>query len=55
MGLPWFHAEIGKGIPFEKITAPDLPEEISIGDLALNHIRFTILEELPPPRQATAE
>jgi transglutaminase-like putative cysteine protease len=49
MGLPWFHAEIGKGIPFEKITAPDLPEEISIGDLALNHIRFTILDELPPP------
>jgi transglutaminase-like putative cysteine protease len=49
MGLPWFHAEIAKGIPFEKITAPDLPEEISIGDLALNHIRFTILEELPPP------
>ena len=49
MGLPWFHAEISKGIPFEKITAPDLPEEISIGDLSLNHIRFTILEELLPP------
>ncbi|GAB4379366.1 MAG: transglutaminase domain-containing protein [Elainellaceae cyanobacterium] len=51
MGLPWFHAEISKGIPFERMTAPNLPEEISIGDLALNHIRFTILEELPPPRQ----
>lgn len=50
MGLPWFHAEISKGIPFEKITAPDLPEETSIGDLALNHIRFTILDELPPPQ-----
>ncbi|MBF2073269.1 MAG: transglutaminase [Synechococcales cyanobacterium C42_A2020_086] len=49
MGLPWFHAEIAKGIPFERITASDLPEEISIGDLAINHIRFTILEELPPP------
>lgn len=49
MGLPWFHAEISKGIPFERITAPDLPEDISIGDLSLNHIRFTILEELPPP------
>ncbi|MFM7427255.1 MAG: transglutaminase domain-containing protein [Elainella sp.] len=48
MGLPWFHAEIAKGIPFEKIAATDLPEEISIGDLAINHIRFTILEELPP-------
>jgi transglutaminase-like putative cysteine protease len=49
MGLPWYHAEMGKGIPFEKMTATDLPEEISIGDVALNHIRFTILEELPPP------
>ncbi|NJO81016.1 MAG: transglutaminase [Cyanobacteria bacterium RM1_2_2] len=49
MGLPWFHAEIAKGIPFEKIAAADLPEEISIGDLAINHIRFTILQELPPP------
>lgn len=49
MGLPWFHVEIGKGIPFERIAAPDLPEETSIGDLALNHIRFTILGELPPP------
>jgi transglutaminase-like putative cysteine protease len=50
MGLPWFHAEIAKGIPFEKIAASDLPEEISIGDLAINHIRFTILQELPPPQ-----
>jgi hypothetical protein len=49
MGLPWFHAEIAKGIPFEKIAAADLPEETSIGDLAINHIRFTILQELPPP------
>jgi hypothetical protein len=48
MGLPWFHAEIAKGISFEKIAAPDLPEEISIGDLSINHIRFTILQELPP-------
>lgn len=52
MGLPWFHAEIAKGIPFEKIAAPDLPEEISIGDLSINHIRFTILQELPPPSSA---
>jgi transglutaminase-like putative cysteine protease len=49
MGLPWFHAEIAKGIPFEKIAAADLPEDISIGDLAINHIRFTILQELLPP------
>jgi transglutaminase-like putative cysteine protease len=52
MGLPWFHAEIAKGIPFEKIAAPDLPEDISIGDLSINHIRFRILEELPPPSGA---
>ncbi|MGJ3247005.1 MAG: transglutaminase domain-containing protein [Elainellaceae cyanobacterium] len=49
MGLAWYHAEVSKGIPFEKIAAPDKPEEVSIGDLAINHIRFKILEELPPP------
>jgi transglutaminase-like putative cysteine protease len=49
MGLAWYHIEIGKGIPFETLTSRGLRlEEISIGDLALNHIRFTILEELPP-------
>jgi Transglutaminase-like superfamily/PQQ enzyme repeat len=49
MGLPWYHAEMGKGVSFEKIAAPVMPEDVSIGDLALNHIRFTILGELPPP------
>jgi len=48
MGLPWYHAEVAKGIPFETIRATNKPEEISLGDLALNHIRFTILGELPP-------
>ncbi|MEB3212517.1 MAG: transglutaminase family protein [Leptolyngbyaceae bacterium] len=48
MGLAWYHIEIGKGVSFEKIQAPDKPEDLSIGDLALNHIRFRILEELPP-------
>jgi hypothetical protein len=48
MGLPWYHAEMGKGVSFEKIAAPVMPEDVSIGDLALNHIRFTILGELPP-------
>ena len=42
-------AEIAKGISFEKIAAPDIPEDTSIGDLSINHIRFTILQELPPP------
>ena len=43
MGLPWYHVEIGKGIPFETLE----PVELSIGALALNHVRFRILEELP--------
>jgi len=49
MGLAWYHVEIGKGIPFETLTSKGLPlsDNISIGNLALNHIRFTILEELP--------
>lgn len=49
MGLPWWHAEMGKGVPFERLVLPDENLDVSIGDLALNHIRFTILEELPPP------
>lgn len=52
MGLPWYHAEIGKGITFESLRSEGTPVgdlmDLSIGDLALNHIRFTILEELPP-------
>lgn len=52
MGLPWFHAEIGKGITFESLRSGGVPigdlYDISIGDLALNHVRFSILEELPP-------
>ncbi|MBD2663334.1 transglutaminase domain-containing protein [Richelia sinica] len=50
MGLCWYHIEIGKGITFETLTSNGLrlnKEEISIGDLAINHIRFTILKELP--------
>jgi transglutaminase-like putative cysteine protease len=48
MGLPWYFAEMGKGVSFEKLTSPDMTEETSIGNLALNHIRFTILHELVP-------
>ncbi|WP_421658831.1 transglutaminase domain-containing protein [Leptothermofonsia sp. ETS-13] len=48
MGLPWYHAEIGKGIPFETIHTTNEGVDISIGELAINHVRFTILEELPP-------
>ena len=51
MGLAWYHIEIGKGITFENIKSKEVQlnkEDISIGNLAINHIRFTILEELPP-------
>jgi transglutaminase-like putative cysteine protease len=49
MGLAWYHTEIGKGVSFAKMKAKDLPEDaVSIGDLAINHIRFRILEELSP-------
>ncbi len=50
MGLAWYHIEIGKGISFETLRSNGaaLTEDITIGDLAINHIRFTILEELPP-------
>jgi transglutaminase-like putative cysteine protease len=48
MGLAWYHTEIGKGISFEKMKANDKPEHLSMGDLAINHIRFRILEELTP-------
>jgi transglutaminase-like putative cysteine protease len=51
MGLSWYHAEMGKGIPFETLSKTVLTEGIelpSIGELALNHVTFTILEELQP-------
>jgi transglutaminase-like putative cysteine protease len=48
MGLPWLHVEMGKGIPFEKLILPDPTPEVRLGDLAVNHMRFKILEELEP-------
>lgn len=48
MGLAWYHTEIGKGISFEKMKASDKPKHVTMGDLAINHIRFRILEELIP-------
>ncbi|MGF1604321.1 MAG: transglutaminase domain-containing protein [Thermosynechococcaceae cyanobacterium] len=48
MGLAWYHTEIGKGISFAKMKADDKPDDLSMGDLAINHIRFRILEELVP-------
>jgi Transglutaminase-like superfamily len=48
MGLSWYHTEIGKGISFTKMKADRKPENFSLGDLAINHIRFRILDELIP-------
>jgi transglutaminase-like putative cysteine protease len=51
MGLAWYHMELGKGISFETLRSQGEPipkEKASIGDLAINHVRFTILEELLP-------
>jgi hypothetical protein len=45
MGLPWYHVEIGKGIRFETTNYRD--KGMRLGDLAINHVRFTILQELP--------
>ncbi|NER03376.1 MAG: transglutaminase family protein [Okeania sp. SIO3C4] len=49
MGLAWYHVEIGRGIKFETLKNKGVSvnkEKVSIGNLAINHVRFTILEEL---------
>ena len=48
MGLAWYHTELGKGISFAKFKARGWPDHLSLGDFSINHIRFTILEELNP-------
>ncbi len=51
MGLAWYHAEMAKDISFEVITSEGVKidkENVSIGELAINHIRFVILDELQP-------
>lgn len=48
MGLPWWHVEMGKGIPFEKMQLAAGNPEVRLGDLAVNHVRFKLLAELEP-------
>jgi len=51
MGLSWYHVEMAKDMPFETLMSEGLPvnkEKASIGQLAINHVCFTILEELQP-------
>ena len=51
MGLSWYHAEMGKGVTFERLVSKGKPvekETIALGELAVNHVRFVILDELKP-------
>ena len=51
MGLAWYHAEVAKDVSFENISCDGVllnKQVVSIGDLAINHVSFTILDELKP-------
>ncbi len=51
MGLAWYHAEMSKDTSFERLVCDGNPvtkEMVSIGNLAINHVQFTILDELEP-------
>ncbi|MBR8829256.1 MAG: transglutaminase [Gomphosphaeria aponina SAG 52.96 = DSM 107014] len=51
MGLSWCHAEMAKGVSFERLMSGGVPvtkDKVSIGELAINHVQFRILEELVP-------
>jgi hypothetical protein len=51
MGLAWYHAETAKDVPFEQLISQGIPvnkQVVSIGELAINHVQFTVLEELDP-------
>lgn len=51
MGLSWYHVEMAKDVAFETIKSEGEPiskETTSIGQLAINHVSFTIIEELQP-------
>lgn len=55
MGLAWYHAEMAKDTAFETLFSEGVPvdkEKVSIGELALNHVRFEILAELQPTDEA---
>ncbi len=51
MGLSWYHAEMAKDTPFEQLISNGVPlnkQQVSIGNLAINHVQFVILDELNP-------
>jgi len=42
---------MGKGVPFERLMIDGVvlnKQQVSIGNLAINHVQFTILEESSP-------
>ncbi len=50
LGLAWYHLELGRGIRFERLRLPDGSRpELGLGDLAINHIRCILHEEIAPP------
>ncbi len=49
LGLAWFHLELGRGIRFERLRLADgTRPEMGLGDLAINHIRCILHEEIAP-------
>lgn len=57
MGLAWYHAETAKDVPFEQLYSQGIPvnkQRVSIGELAINHVQFTILAELDPAKALAA-
>ena len=57
MGLAWYHAEMAKDISFESLSCKGFPltkDRISLGDLAINHVRFNIVSELIPGNENSA-
>lgn len=54
MGLPWYHIEMGKEVSFERLKKPEGNPDVKLGDLAINHVRFKILAELPHPQSVAA-
>ena len=51
MGLAWYHVEMAKDTAFETIKSNGQEiskEKTSVGQLALNHVAFNILQEIRP-------
>ncbi len=54
MALAWYHAEMAKDVPFEQLFSQGVlvdKQQVSIGELAINHVQFIVLDELIPTAQ----